>query len=84
MNLIHTGDLRHSTLLFHVTKRLLYTKWRDPGEEPKLHKAAADKPLKTLSIICSHAVDRNVLVGNPMTRVRRFDRPLALVQVELP
>ena len=21
----------------HLTKRLLYTKWRDPGEEPKLH-----------------------------------------------
>ncbi len=37
LNLIHTGDLRRSTLLFHVTKRLLYTKWRDPGEEPKLH-----------------------------------------------
>ena len=37
LNLIHTGDLRKSTLLFHVTKRLLYTKWRDPGEEPKLH-----------------------------------------------
>jgi len=32
LNLIHTGDLRHSTLLFHITQRLLYTKWRDPGE----------------------------------------------------
>jgi len=37
LNLVHTGDLRHSTLLFHLTKRLLETKWRDPGEEPKLH-----------------------------------------------
>lgn len=37
LNLVHTGDLRHSTLLFHLTQRLLYTKWRDPGEEPKLH-----------------------------------------------
>ena len=37
LNLIHTGDLRHSTLLFHLTQRLLYTKWRDSGEEPKLH-----------------------------------------------
>ena len=37
LTLIHTGDLRHSTLLFHLTHRLLYTKWRDPGEEPKLH-----------------------------------------------
>ena len=37
LNLVHTGDLRRSTLLFHLTKRLLETKWRDPGEEPKLH-----------------------------------------------
>jgi type III restriction enzyme len=29
--------MRRSTLVFHVTQRLLYTKWRDPGEEPKLH-----------------------------------------------
>jgi len=26
-----------STLLFHVTQHLLYTKWRAPDEEPKLH-----------------------------------------------
>ncbi len=37
LNLVHTGDLRTSTLLFHLTHRLLYTKWRDPDEEPKLH-----------------------------------------------
>lgn len=37
LNLIHTGDMRRSTLLFHITQRLLYTKWRDPGEEAKLH-----------------------------------------------
>ena len=37
MNLEHLGDMRQSTVLFEVTKRLLYTKWRDPGEEPKLH-----------------------------------------------
>ena len=36
LNLVHTGDLRPSTLLFHLTKRLIETKWRDPGEEPKL------------------------------------------------
>ena len=33
----HLGDLRASTLLFNLTHRLLYTKWRDPGEPPKLH-----------------------------------------------
>ena len=37
LNLVHTRDLRRSTLLFHLTKRLLETKWRDPGEGPKLH-----------------------------------------------
>jgi type III restriction enzyme len=37
LTLVHTKDLRRSTLLFHLAKRLLYTKWRDPGEEPKLH-----------------------------------------------
>jgi type III restriction enzyme len=37
LSLKHLGDLRPSTLLFHLTQRLLYTKWRDPGEAPKLH-----------------------------------------------
>ncbi|MGE0386216.1 MAG: BPTD_3080 family restriction endonuclease [Gammaproteobacteria bacterium] len=37
LSLQHLGDVRTSTLLFHLTQRLLYTKWRDPGEEPKLH-----------------------------------------------
>ncbi len=33
----HLEDVRPSTLLFHLTQYLLYRKWRDPGEEPKLH-----------------------------------------------
>jgi type III restriction enzyme len=37
MSLAHLAEMRPSTLLFNVTQRLLYTKWRDPGEEPKLH-----------------------------------------------
>ena len=37
LSLEHLEDMRHSTVVFHVAKRLLYTKWRDPGEEPKLH-----------------------------------------------
>lgn len=37
LSLKHLGDVRLSTLVFHLTQRLLYTKWRDPGEEPKLH-----------------------------------------------
>src|SRR4029453_918421 len=37
LSLEHLQDMRRSTLLFHVARRLLYTRWRDPGEEPKLH-----------------------------------------------
>ena len=37
MTLQHLEDTRPSTVLFRVTQHLLYTKWRDPGEEPKLH-----------------------------------------------
>jgi type III restriction enzyme len=37
LNLKHLQDTRISTVLFHLTRRLLYTKWRDPGEEPKIH-----------------------------------------------
>ncbi len=36
LTLVHTGDLRQSTLLFHLTKRLA-TKWREPGQDPPLH-----------------------------------------------
>jgi Endonuclease domain len=37
LSLDHLEDTRTSTLLFHLTHRLLYTKWRDAGEPPKLH-----------------------------------------------
>jgi len=30
-------DSRCATVLFCLTKHLLYTQWRDPGDEPKLH-----------------------------------------------
>lgn len=37
LSLKHLEDMRRSTLILELTKRLLYTKWRDQGEEPKLH-----------------------------------------------
>ncbi len=37
LDLKHLDQVRQSTLLFHLTKRLLETKWRDPGDDPKLH-----------------------------------------------
>ncbi|MFN3837515.1 MAG: BPTD_3080 family restriction endonuclease [Brevundimonas sp.] len=36
LTLDHLDDMRSSSLLFHLAKHLLYTKFRDPGEEPKL------------------------------------------------
>ena len=35
LTLVHTGDVRKSTILYHLTTRLLMTKWRDGGEEPR-------------------------------------------------
>jgi Type III restriction enzyme, res subunit/Endonuclease domain len=37
LNVKHLDDMRQSTILFHLTKHLLYTRYRDPNEEPKLH-----------------------------------------------
>src|SRR5207249_2738161 len=37
LNLVHTGDVRPSQILYELTSHLVLTKWRDPGEEPKLH-----------------------------------------------
>ena len=37
LTLDHLQDMRASTVLFHLTQHLLYNKFRDPGEEPKLH-----------------------------------------------
>jgi len=37
LNVKHLDSVRQSTVLFHVTKHLLYNKYRDPGEEPKMY-----------------------------------------------
>ena len=37
LNVKHLDDMRQSTVLFHLTKHLLYTRYRDPGEDPKMH-----------------------------------------------
>ncbi len=37
LTLKHLEDMRNTTIAFHLAKHLLYTKYRDPGEEPKLH-----------------------------------------------
>ena len=37
LSLAHTGRLRRNTVLFHLTRHLLETHWRDPNEDPKLY-----------------------------------------------
>ena len=37
LTLVHTGDVRPSQVLYELTSHLVLHKWRDPGEEPKLH-----------------------------------------------
>lgn len=37
LNLKHTGDVRPSTILYHLTNHLLFTRWRDENGEPRLH-----------------------------------------------
>ncbi|MFN8472486.1 MAG: DEAD/DEAH box helicase family protein [Anaerolineae bacterium] len=36
LSLEHLGDMRPSTVLFNLTKRLIETKWRETGEDPRL------------------------------------------------
>ena len=37
LTLVHTNRIRRATLLYHLTRHLLLTEWRDPNEEPKLY-----------------------------------------------
>ena len=37
LTVAHLKGMRAPTLQFHLARHLLYTKYRDPGEEPKLH-----------------------------------------------
>ena len=37
LNLIHTGDVRPSQVLFELVAHLMMTKWREPGEEPRTY-----------------------------------------------
>ena len=37
LSLVHTADVRPSQVLYELVSHLVLTKWRDPGEEPKLY-----------------------------------------------
>jgi type III restriction enzyme len=36
LDLKHLAEMRRAAIAYNLASRLLYTKWRDPGEEPKL------------------------------------------------
>lgn len=57
LNLVHTGDLRRSTLLFHLTKHLLL-RWREEGEAPRHHLFGQLKRI-TRSWLDNHLVCRD-------------------------
>ena len=37
LNLVHTGDVRPSQVLYELTSHLVLHRWREPGEGPQLH-----------------------------------------------
>lgn len=37
LNLTHTGDVRHSQVVYELTSHLLLNKWRDEDGEPQMH-----------------------------------------------
>src|SRR3546814_8835512 len=37
LTLAHTGDVRPSQVVYELTSHLVLTRYRDPGEAPKLH-----------------------------------------------
>src|SRR5439155_575760 len=37
LNLVHTGDLRPSQVLYELTSHLVLYKWREPDQPPQLH-----------------------------------------------
>ena len=45
LNLVHTRDLRQSTLIMHLTKHLILNKFRDRGGEPELQLFGQLKPI---------------------------------------
>jgi type III restriction enzyme len=37
LNLVHTSNVRMTQVVYELTSHLVLTKWRDPGQDPKLH-----------------------------------------------
>src|SRR6184192_3052536 len=37
LNLVHTGDVRPSQILYEITSHLVLNKWREPGQPPQLN-----------------------------------------------
>jgi len=71
MDLKHLDDLRQSTVVYHLAKHLMYNKWRDAGEAPKLHlfgqlKCIAKEWLDTY-LICKGGTFPGLLLHKELT-----------------
>ena len=71
LNLVHTGDVRPSQVLYELTSHLVLNRWRDPGEGAKLHlfgqlKRIAKQWLDGY-LVCKHPPGRRRPRGRPRT-----------------
>jgi type III restriction enzyme len=66
LNLEHLKDVRPSTIVYRLTERLLFTKWRDPGGEAKLHLFGQLKRITRQwldeCVVCKGGTSRGVLL----------------------
>src|SRR3989449_221543 len=79
LDLEHLEETRLSTVLFKLTQRLLYTKWRDAGEAPKLHLFGQLKRI-TREWLDKHLVCR----GGAYPAVLPFPEPAGIACEPLP
>jgi type III restriction enzyme len=86
LNLEHLKEQRLSAILFQLTHRLLVTKWRDPGDEPKLHLFGQLKRI-TKEWLEHHLVCMGgtypALLGDPMLADMACERITAAIVMDM-
>ena len=83
----HLGELRHSSVLYHLTKHLIYRKFRDPDGEPKLNlffqlKRVAEEWLTTC-LICKGGAYPAQLLYQPIAEIACDRISAAITHAEL-
>ena len=83
----HLGELRHSSVLYHLTKHLIYRKFRDPDGEPKLNlffqlKRVAEEWLTTC-LVCKGGTYPAQLLYQPIAEIACDRISAAITHAEL-